>query len=213
MADSTLDIVHPLINQYLLDITPDRDSVLAEMESFAAEKNFPIIGPLVGRLLFTLARAINAKHILELGSGFGYSAYWFAKATADDCRILCTEGRQNNIDRGITWLTRGGLSHKVEFRKGNALEILAGLDRTFDIILNDIDKEDYPKALALAVPRLRTGGLLITDNVLWSGRILNNTPDEATAGILTFNRLVYADAELMTTVLPLRDGVALSIKL
>ncbi len=213
MSDTKLDIIHPLINQYLADVTPDRDTIHEEMEAYAAENNFPIIGPLVGRLLFTLARTIGARRILELGSGFGYSAYWFAKATGDDCRIVCTEGRQENIDRAMTWLTRAGVAHKVEFRKGDALDILGELEETFDIILNDIDKHEYPKALALAEPKLRHGGILITDNVLWSGRILNDKPDEATAGILTFNRLVYAHPELFTTILPLRDGVALTIKL
>lgn len=208
-----LDIVHPLINQYLADVTPDRDAIQQEMEAYAAENNFPIIGPLVGRLLFTLARAIGARRILELGSGFGYSAYWFAKGTGEDCRILCTEENPENIEKALAWLTRGGVAQKVEFRNGDALDLLDTVEGTFDIILNDIHKQDYPRALALAVPKLRRGGLLITDNVLWSGRILDDKPDEATAGILTFNRLVYAHPELFTTILPLRDGVALTIKL
>lgn len=208
-----LDIVHPLISQYLADVTPDRDAIQQEMEAYAAENNFPIIGPLVGRLLFTLARAIGARRILELGSGFGYSAYWFAKGTGEDCRILCTEENPENIEKALAWLTRGGVAQKVEFRNGDALDLLDNVEGTFDIILNDIHKQDYPRALALAVPKLRRGGLLITDNVLWSGRILDDKPDEATAGILTFNRLVYAHPELFTTILPLRDGVALTIKL
>lgn len=212
MSSAELDIVHPLIERYLLDTIPERDDVLAEMEAFAARHKFPIVGPLVGRLLFTLARSINARRIFELGSGFGYSACWFAKATPADTRIICTEGSAANIRRAKGWLERAGLAGKVDFRKGDALEILGTVEGEFDIIFNDIDKHDYPRALTASVPRLRKGGLFVTDNVLWKGRILGDKPDGATAGVLTLNRMLFGTPDLFTTIIPLRDGVSVSIK-
>ena len=208
-----MDIVHPNIVEYMLNVTPDRDHVLEEMERYALERYFPIIGPLVGRLLYVLAQTVQAKRILELGSGFGYSAYWFAKAIGKDGEIICTETDPNNIQRAEEYLRRGKSSKKVRFLVGNAMELIDQVDGQFDIIFNDIDKHQYPKAFRKAVPRLRKGGLLISDNVLWSGKILDHKPDADTAGILTYNRLIYSSKELFSTIVPLRDGIAISIKL
>ena len=208
-----MDIVHPNIVEYMLNVTPDRDHVLEEMERYALERYFPIIGPLVGRLLYVLAQTVQAERILELGSGFGYSAYWFAKAIGKDGEIICTEIDPNNIQRAEEYLRRGKSSKKVRFLVGNAMELIDQLDGQFDIIFNDIDKHQYPKAFRKAVPRLRKGGLLISDNVLWSGKILDHKPDADTAGILTYNRLIHSSKELFSTIVPLRDGIAISIKL
>lgn len=208
-----LDIVNSQIEQYLKDVTPDRDVILGEMEAYAKEINFPIVGPLVGRLLFILASSINAKRILELGSGFGYSAYWFAKATGDDAKIICTETKEANALRAKTLFVRGQIDHKIDFRVGNALDVLSDVQGEFDIIFNDIDKKDYPKALTMSIPKLRKGGLFICDNVLWHGRVLAEKPDEDTAAILTLNRLLYSMSEIFSTIIPLRDGVSISIKL
>lgn len=208
-----MDIVHPQLGEYLLNLTPDRDAVLEEMEHYAKERNFPIIGPLVGRLLFVLAKATGAKRILELGSGFGYSAYWFARAIGRDGRVICTEGDQENAERAREYFRRGKISQKIKFLNGDALKLIDEVEGTFDIIFNDIDKHQYPKAFRKALPLLRKGGLLISDNVLWSGRVLDGHPDRNTAGILTYNRLVYASKELFTTVIPLRDGVSVSIRI
>jgi len=213
MSPNDLDIVQPAIQEYLLDITPERDEVLVEMETYATEKNFPIVGPLVGRLLYVLASSINANRILELGSGFGYSAYWFAKATSDDARIICTDTKEENAQRAKDWLTRGKVNRKIDFRVGNALDVLAEASGEFDIIFNDINKHDYPKALTMSIPKLRKGGLFIADNVLWKGRILADKPDEATAGVLTLNRMLYSMPDVYTTIIPLRDGVSISLKL
>lgn len=208
-----MDIVHPDIVEYLLNITPERDEVLSDMEELAVEKNFPIIGPLVGRTLYVLAQSIQAKRVLELGSGYGYSAYWFAKAISKEGTVVCTDGEPLNAERAKEYFRRGKMTQKVDFRVGDALKIIDDLDGTFDIIFNDLDKHQYPKAFRKALPRLRKGGLLISDNVLWHGKILDKKPDADTAGILTYNRLIYSSKELFTTILPLRDGVSVSIKL
>ena len=208
-----MDIVHAHIVDYLLNVTPERDDVLEDMEQYALNRNFPIIGPLVGRLLYTLAKATQAQRVLELGSGFGYSAYWFAKAVGKEGKIICTEASQENADHAQEYFHRAKIAARVQFRVGDALKLIDEIDGEFDIIFTDIDKHQYPKAFRKAVPRLRKGGLLISDNVLWSGKVVQQKPDTETAGILTYNRLVYSSKELFTSIIPLRDGVAISIKL
>ena len=208
-----MDIVHPHIVEYLLNVTPERDKVLEDMEQYALEQNFPIIGPLVGRLLAQLTIATKAKQILELGSGYGYSAYWFSKALDPRGKVICTDGDPKNRERALEFFRRGGVLDKINFRVGDALSIIDEVEGEFDIILNDIDKESYPDAFYKAVPRLKHGGLLIADNVLWSGRVAEKNPDRPTRGILEFNKLIYSSSNLWTTVIPLRDGVSISIKI
>ena len=208
-----MNIVHTDIVEYLLNSTPEHDAVLHDMEQYAHTCNFPIIGPLVGRMLFVLAKASKATRILELGSGFGYSAYWFAKAIGKRGTIICTEGDSANAKRALAYHRRGKVARQITFLTGDALELIDEADGQFDIIFNDIDKHQYPKAFRKALPRLRKGGLLISDNALWSGKILGRKPDADTAGILTYNRLIYSSKKLFTTIVPLRDGVSISIKL
>lgn len=208
-----MEIVTPKIEKYLSDLLPKRDQILEEMEALARKTDFPIIGPLVGRLLAQLTILSKARRILELGSGFGYSAYWFAKALRNDGRVICTDTNPRNRESALRFLERGGLLERVDFRVGNALQIIEQLDGEFDIILNDVEKMDYPKAFHKAVPRLKKGGLLVTDNVIRSGRVVQENPDESTRAILEFNKLIYESPELWTTIIPLRDGVSVSLKL
>ncbi len=208
-----MDIVAPKIEKYLIDLLPERDEALVEMEAIASKTGFPIIGPLVGRLLAQVTILSGARRILELGSGFGYSAYWFAKAVASDGKVICTDTDPKNRDRALGFFKQGGLLDRVDFRVGNALQIIEELSGEFDIILNDIDKEQYPEAFRKAVPRVKRGGLLITDNVIRSGRVAESNPDNSTKAIMEFNKLIYNTHELWTTIIPLRDGVSLTLKL
>jgi caffeoyl-CoA O-methyltransferase len=208
-----MDIIAPKIENYLMQLLPERDEVLVEMEVIASKEGFPIIGPLVGRLLAQLTILSGARRILELGSGFGYSGYWFAKALRGAGRVICTDSDPVNRDRALGFFKRGGLLERVDFRVGNALHIIEELQGEFDIILNDIDKEEYPEAFRKAVRRLKKGGLLITDNVIRSGRVVEENPDSSTKAIIEFNRLIYSTDTLWTTIIPLRDGVSVSLKL
>lgn len=202
------------IDTYLHSVTPPRDAIHTDMETLATENSFPIIGPLVGRFLYQVARTIDARRILELGSGFGYSAYWFARATADDARIFCTEGSEENRNRAQAFFERAGLWHKINFQVGDALELIDQFDGPFDIILCDIDKHQYPAAFEKVLPRLRKGGAFITDNLLWSGKVMDPAIQDAdTVGIRKFTRLIYNSRELVTTILPLRDGISFCVKL
>ncbi|MBI4811239.1 MAG: O-methyltransferase [Ignavibacteriales bacterium] len=208
-----MDIVNANIVDYLLNVTPERDEVLEEMEEYALARNFPIVGPLVGRLLYLLTKTTQAQRILELGSGFGYSAYWFAKALGKEGQVYCTESDLDNVAHAKQYFHRAKISNKIICHLGDALKLIDEIEGQFDIIFNDVDKHQYPKAFRKSIPRLRKGGLLISDNVLWNGRILQDKPDKDSAGILTFNRLIYSSKELFSTIIPLRDGISISIKL
>jgi predicted O-methyltransferase YrrM len=201
------------VEEYLYDLLPVRDEVLAEMEGEATKRKIPIVGPAVGRLLQQLALMINARNIFEMGSAIGYSTIWWARALGPEGRVTYTDGNPQNAAEARQYFERAGVADRITVRIGDALELLSEEKQEFDIIFNDVDKEDYPRVFRLAVPRLRKGGLFVTDNVLWSGRVAENNPSEAsTKAILEFNRLLYNSAELFTTILPIRDGVAVAVK-
>jgi predicted O-methyltransferase YrrM len=208
-----MHITEPKLNEYIMNLMPERDDVLRDMESYAMENHFPIIGPMCGTLLRQMAMIINAENIFEMGSGFGYSAYWFAGGMKPTGEIICTEGSEKNMELALGYLGRGGYDSMVDFNVGYAQEIIKKHDGPFDIILCDVDKEQYPECFDMAVPRLRKGGLFITDNVLWGGRVLDDNPDESTRGILEFNRKLFASSELLSGIVPMRDGLAMAVKL
>jgi predicted O-methyltransferase YrrM len=204
--------VSPAIEAYLNRVTPHRDPALQEMEALAARQEFPIVGPLVGRLLYAITRALGARRVVELGSGFGYSAIWFARAVGEQGRVICIEGSPENGRLARQFLERAGVSGLVDWRLGDALEVLPCLEGPFDIVFNDIDKADYPKVLEPARRALRPGGMLISDNLLWFGKVAEPDPDASTRGVQEFTKALYAAPDFFTTILPLRDGVGLSLK-
>lgn len=208
-----MDLLHPDINRYLDSLLPERHAKLIEMERFAKERDFPIIGPQVGRVLYQYVKITGARRVFEMGSGFGYSAFWIAMALPDDGKVICTEASQNNIDLAEDYLKVAGLLSKVELKIGDALKILSKTEGPFDFIFCDVDKEFYPAALELAETKLRAGGLLITDNALFHGRVLNAKPDATTRGVVEYNRAAFAADSLWTTILPVRDGLAVSWKI
>jgi len=212
-VERRLDIVHPRIEEYLLRISPPRDPTLLEMEALASRRGFPIVGPLVGRLLQQLASAICARSVLELGSGFGYSAAWFARAVGPEGRVVATEASRENAELGAQFLSRAELGDRVHYRTGNALEIARDLEGPFDVVFNDIDKQDYPETFPVAKRLLRPGGLFICDNMLWFGSVLEEGKDETTRGVQELTRLLYASQDFLTTLVPLRDGVTVSLRL
>jgi predicted O-methyltransferase YrrM len=206
-----MDIVNPDIDRYLHELANPDDPVLRDMELYAAEENFPIVGPPVGQLLFTLARATRARRVLELGSGFGYSAYWFAKAVGPSGQVILTEMSEERAEQARAYLERGGLIDRVKILVGDALEIVDSIGMGFDIVFNDVDKELYPRVLGKVTSVLRPGGLFISDNMLWFGTVLEEHPAEAsTRGVQELTRMLYASPAFDTVLVPLRDGVTVS---
>jgi predicted O-methyltransferase YrrM len=185
------------------------------MEALAEEKNFPIIGRLCGRVLEIMARSISARRIFELGSGFGYSAYWFSRATGADGEIHLTDMDPGNRDKALDFLGRAGLDAPVDYHVSDALDALGKTDGTFDIVYCDIDKEGYPDAWAQAKERVRVGGLYISDNMLWSGRVTDEAteePDERTRAIDATDRAISSDPAWRSSIVPIRDGVMVAIR-
>lgn len=201
------------VDDYLYSLLPKRDEVLTEMEAYATEHHIPIVGPAVARVLRQLAFMINAKTVFELGSAIGYSTIWWAQAVGDKGRVIYTDGDRKNAERARGYFGRVGVTNRITIHTGDALEFLSEQKQEFDIIFNDVDKEDYPRVLRLIAPRLRKGGLFITDNVLWSGRVAQKNPtDASTKAILEFNRKLYDSKDFDTTILPIRDGLAVALK-
>jgi caffeoyl-CoA O-methyltransferase len=201
------------VEDYLYSMLPPRDEVLAEMEAEAAKRKIPIVGPAVGRILHQLALMIGAKTVFEMGSAIGYSTIWWARAVGQGGLVFYTDGDRKNADQARGYFERAGVLSRINITTGDALELLSEHKQEFDIIFNDVDKEDYPRVFKLALPRLRKGGLFVTDNVLWSGRVAQKTPaDASTKAIVEFNRLLYNSQDLFTTILPIRDGVAVAVK-
>ena len=160
-----------------------------------------------------MAQLIGARRVFELGSGYGYSAYWFLQGMSPEGRVIMTDGSDANRKLAMFHHDRLGTKDRVEFHVGNAVDILRETDGPFDIIFNDIDKEQYPDAYHAAVHKLHPGGLFITDNTLWSGRVADKSnKDEATEGVREFNRLLFADWDLFPVILPIRDGLAVAVK-
>lgn len=212
-AAGVLDPVHPEVSRYVdRMLTRYDDPVLLEMETLAREKRFPIVGRQVGVFLKTLALSAGAKRVFELGSGFGYSAYWFAQAVGKDGKVICTEGDSVNRERAQDYLVRAGLWDRVEFHVAWAQETLQKTPGYFDIIYNDVDKDAYPEVWQIARERLRPGGLYIADNTLWSGRVtLDKVESDVGAGwteaIQEHNRMISGDDAFDFFMNPTRDGV------
>ncbi len=206
-------IVEPKVERYIASLDECPDPVLAEMEAMAARRNFPIVGPQVGRILGMLARLASARKVLEMGSGFGYSAYWLARALEPGGTIVCTDLSSENRDLALGFLGKGGLLDRVVFHVGDALQIARAQRGPFDLIFNDIEKQAYPDSVKVALPLLRIGGLFITDNTLWKGKVAEGkSPDATTAAVVEFNRMVASHPSLETILLPVRDGVAVCLK-
>jgi caffeoyl-CoA O-methyltransferase len=213
-----MEINNQAINDYIRSLavtgsnTGQYREVLADMEDEARRRRFPIIGPVVGVFLRQVAVLTGAERIFEMGSGFGYSAMWFAQGLADGGKIYCTDRSGENRERALAYMARAGFESRIDFRVGEAVSLLREHDGHFDIIFNDIDKDGYPDAFQAAIPRLRKGALFITDNVLWSGRIFDDNPGESTRGVIEFNRLLFESDEIFPSIIPIRDGLGLAVK-
>ena len=202
------------VEEYVYQLLPERDAVVTEIEDYAAQNRVPIIGPAVARMLTLFVEVSGAKRIFEMGSAIGYSTIWLARAAGPKGKVTYTDGDPEKARRAKDYFRRAGVAKRIDVRVGDALELLKKSPGTFDLIFNDIDKRQYPTALRVSLPKLRRGGLFITDNTLWSGKAARPAaPDDLdTQGIQEFNRLVYATKQLYPVLLPLRDGVTVCRK-
>ncbi len=211
-----MNIVRSEVEDYMRELNKiDDEPTLLEMEALAEEKSFPIIGRLCGRALEVLARSIGAKRVFELGSGFGYSAYWFSHATGPDGEIHLTDTDPNNEKLALDFLRRAGLADPITYHVDDALNALEQTAGEFDVVYCDIDKHGYPDAWRLGCERVRIGGYYICDNMLWSGRVAEprDQHDEWTRAIDETNRAIAADERFRSTIIPTRDGVVAALRI
>jgi caffeoyl-CoA O-methyltransferase len=206
-------IVDPRIVRYIASLDAQPDPVLAAMEALAERRHFPIVGRQTGSLLSLLAHSIGARRVLELGSGYGYSALWFARAMPAEGRVLCSDLSRDNRDLAMGYFRTAGLEARIDFRVGDAIAIAREQKPGFDIVFNDIDKESYPAVVEVAAALVRPGGLFITDNVLWGGKVADEGPQEPPAeAVRAFNKLLFSRADFETVILSVGDGVSVCRK-
>ena len=209
------EISYPKVEEYLASLVPPREPEMQQMEEYAEENGFPIIGPACGYYCYQLARMINAKTIFELGSGYGYSTAWFAKAVKENGGgvVHHTVWDEDLSKRAQGHLSALGSADLVKFHLSEAVEALRQTEGPFDIIFNDIDKEGYPDSLPVIKEKLRHGGLLIIDNMIWHGQILDpNDHETSTEAIRRFTRDITTDLDWIVSLIPARDGMIVAYK-
>lgn len=218
MKRGTARILHLAQEQYLERLLPPRDPLLAEMEELAAREEIPISDPEVGRLLEILARSIGARRIVEVGAAIGYGALCLARG-APEARVVTIDTDPARLAQAREFLTRGGVADRVELIEAPALEALARLEPGIDLVYLDAVKREYRRYLDLALPRLRVGGLVVADNLLWGGEVAAPREDDDEAeedpsvdAIRAFNGYFMSHPQLRAVVLPLGDGVGVAVK-
>ena len=210
-----MDLVAPQVSEYLEALVPPREPELRRMEAYAREHRFPIIGPAAGYFCYQVARMIGARRVFELGSGYGYSTAWFARAVKEN-----GGGEVHHVvwDDELSAMARGHLSalgyaDLVRFHVAEAVETLDETAGPFDLIFNDIDKDAYPRSLPVIEHKLRPGGVLIIDNMLWDGRIFNRHDHSAnTEGVRKLTELISTSPNWIVSVVPIRDGLIVAVR-
>ncbi len=201
--------------EFLISLVPPREPEMQEMEKYAEKTDFPIIGPAAGYYCYQIARMIKAKSVFEMGSGYGYSTAWFAKAVKENSggvvHHVVWDAKLSEMARGH--LSQLGFDGLIQYQVAEAVETLRGTSGSFDLIFNDINKEAYSASLPLIKEKLRSGGVLIIDNILWSGRIFDKkNKSEATEGVREFTKMITHDPDWIVSLAPVRDGMIVAYK-
>jgi predicted O-methyltransferase YrrM len=203
------------INAYLETLVPERPAELQAMEAYAAKTGFPIIGPVCGYLCYQIARIVKATSVFEMGSGYGYSTAWFARAVMENGggKVHHVVWDEKLSQRARQHLERLGYSGIMQYHVAEAIETLSQIPGPFDLIFNDIDKECYPESLPMIREKLRPGGMLIVDNLLWNGQVLDEyNLDPSTQGVRELTRLLTTDPDWVSSIIPIRDGVLVAYR-
>jgi len=203
-------IVDPAVESYI-DRLANRGTEVQRLIE-AQGRDWPIVGPAEGSLLHVLARSLGARRILELGMAIGYSGTWLARALPDDGELVTVERSPETADLARKNFEAGGVAAKVRIEVGEARTILPRLRGPFDLVFNDIDKAEYLSVLPHCIRLLRVGGLLVTDNVLWQGEVARGSRSQAARTIREYNETLARDPRFVVTIVPLRDGVSIALK-
>jgi caffeoyl-CoA O-methyltransferase len=203
--------------EYLDRLLSQPDELLSEMEQFGAEHHVPSADREVARFVEITARAINCRRALEIGMAIGYTTIHLARAVGGDGLVVTIDPSNEMIRAAEGYLTRAGLRERVRIERGKALEVLPTLRETFDLVFIDAVKEEYRGYLDLALPRLRSGAVVIVDNLLWGGQVAGqiHSPDQepSTKALREFNRYFVNHPQLLAEVLPVGDGLGYGVKI
>ncbi|MEM7351983.1 MAG: O-methyltransferase [Acidobacteriota bacterium] len=213
MKDRFDTILRPAQARYLESLLPQRDALLGEMEALAATGDIPISDPEVGQLLTLLARATGARLVVEVGTAIGYGTLCLARG-ASSARVVSIDTSRERIETARGYLTRAGVMGRVELLEGAALEILPTLDEPIDLAYVDAVKTEYRQYIDLLVPRLRPGGMVVLDNLLWQGQVAEpaEDEDESTVALREVNQYLVRHPQLDALVLPLGDGLGVATR-
>jgi predicted O-methyltransferase YrrM len=208
------EIDYDKTQEYLDSLVPTREPELQKMEQYADQMDFPILGPVCGYYCYQLAVILKAKSVFEMGSGYGYSTAWFAKAVKENGGgvVHHTVWDENLSKMAASHLSRLGFDGLIQYHVAEAVETLRQTEGPFDIIFNDIEKAAYPDSLPVIKGKLRKGGILIIDNMLWSGRVFDDAHDESTEAIRRFTRDITTDPDWIVSLTPMRDGMIIAYK-
>jgi len=212
MRDRLDAIVQRNQAEYLDQLHSQSDPLLVEMEAYAAEHRVPIADPEVARFLEITARISGARKALEIGMAIGYSVVHLARGMGDEGLVVTIEPNDEMISAASGYLKRAGLLDRVEIQRGKALEVMPALTDTFDLLFIDAVKEEYSRYLDLGLPRLRAGGVVIVDNLLWSGRVAGDDKESSTVALREFNRYFINHPKLLAEVLAVGDGLGYAVK-
>lgn len=209
-------ILYPAQEQYLNQFIKQGDSLLIEMEEFAAENNIPILSKPAAMLLEQYVKIINPKRTLEIGTAIGYSTIRIARKLKKKSRIFTIEKSEDNIKIAAENFNKASQADKIVLLEGDALQIMPRFDKKFDLIFLDADKEDYKRLFDYSMILLKKGGLIFIDNLLWHGYVASRSVPvkykSSTKIIREFNNLFTASANLNTIILPVGDGIGIGIK-
>lgn len=209
------ELLAPQLREYLDAHVPPRPEEMEAMEAYARQRRFPIIGPVAGQFCYLLARMIGARRVFEMGSGFGYSTAWFARAVKENGggKVYHVVWDEDLSRRARVHLRTLGLDDVVEYRVAEAVQTLRDTNGPFDLIFNDIDKEAYPASLTVMAAKLRSGGVAIIDNMFWNSRIFDPADtDGTTEGVRELTRAMTVDPVWITSIVPIRDGLLVALR-
>ncbi|MDG5820462.1 O-methyltransferase [Natronococcus sp. A-GB7] len=227
-----VDVLSEEMERFVRAVGPEPDETLREMDEYADSAGFPHVGPEVGGFLRFLARVVGAERVFEFGSGYGYSAYWFADALPETGEIVLTEVDEDELELARKYMAAGGYDHRACYELGDALETIEEYAGPFDVALIDHQKHRYVDAFEAIRPKIPVGGVVVADNAITAGPIEFETllevvereaeregewtiPDSAnehTRGIAAYLERVTGDSSFETVVLPLGEGIAVSYR-
>ena len=205
------------LNQYILAHIDDEPIELQNLSRVAhRDLLWPrmVSGHLQGRILYMLCKMINPKCVLELGTFAGYSALCMAEALSDDAVLHTIEVNDELEEFAQGFFDKSPFGNKIKLHIGDALEIINKIPDVFDLVFIDANKRDYEKYYNLVIEKLRPGGYIIADNILWDGKVAEKVEakDKQTQGILAYNKLVKEDDRVEVVILPIRDGLSIARK-